>query len=175
MSPCQVSPLRRPHQDSTGAALSGQIPRPPWRAGETKAWSLSASPGAMARVSRRAGTSPGEHLLSRFRFCNPLCSGHSQLKLAKDGDGPWDTAGGCGPGGLRLGPHDRREPRRTLGFPSKEPVRAAERAALAAEAGTYPGAVVCSPAHLAGWGQLRGPGAAALETGKPKRSCWGPL
>lgn len=37
--------------------------------------------------------------------------------------------------------------------------------------GTYPGAVVCFPAHLAGWDQPHGPGAAALETGEHESSC----
>lgn len=40
---------------------------------------------------------------------------------------------------------------------------------LGSVSGTHPGAVVCSPARLAGWDQPRGPGAAALETGKPER------
>lgn len=78
--------------------------------------------------------------------------------------------GGGGPGGSSS-PQMIGDPAGNLqtgppGSPSKEPICAAEKGVLEA----YPGAAVYSPAHLAGWDQPRGPGAAALETGKPTRT-----
>ena len=82
-----------------------------------------------------------------------------------------DTAQGeCGPGDSGS-PQGTGEPAGGL----QDPGLSIKGACLGSLPGTHPGAVVCSPAHLAGWGRLRGPEAAALETGKPQRSHWGRL
>lgn len=88
---------------------------------------------------------------------------------------PGDTAWGeCSPRGLGFSPDARKSCWEFAG-PRALHQRAqpcGKAAGTGGFSGTYPGAVACSPAHLAGWDQPRGPGVAALETGKPTRSCW---
>lgn len=124
----------------------------------------------MMRVGRRARTSPGrataepvQVVKSALLGAQPTNSGRGQ---------PWtQPKGSAAPGTQAL-------PRRQESLPAgglQDPRLSIKGACLGSSPGTYPGAVACSPAHLAGWGRLRGPEAAALETGKPQRSHWGLL
>lgn len=102
-----------------------------------------------------------------------LCPGHGPLGTEGEGQGT-ERGGRAAPGGSGS-PQMTGDPAGSLQDP-----RLSGRGAhlCCAEGwagsfpGTYPGVVACSPAHLAGWDQPHGPGAAALETAKPQRSCW---
>lgn len=102
-----------------------------------------------------------------------LCPGHGSL--GTEGEGQGTERGGRAVTVGSGSPQMTGDPAGSLQDP-RLPGRAAHLHCTEGWAGgfpgTYPGVVACSPAHLVGWDQPHGPGAAALETAKPAKSCW---